>query len=54
VLSTPFPLGKLPADVLAQLLAGMRPVDPRVLVGPGIGLDAAVIDMGDQLLVATI
>jgi hydrogenase maturation factor len=51
-MSTPFPLGKLPADVLARLLAGMRPVDPRVLVGPGIGLDAAVIDMGDRLLVA--
>jgi len=52
-MGAPFPLGKLPADVLARLLAGMRPVDPRVLVGPGIGLDAAVIDMGDSLLVAT-
>ena len=51
-MSTPFPLGKLPADVLARLLASVRPVDPRVLVGPGIGLDAAVIDMGDRLLVA--
>ncbi len=52
-MGAPFPLGKLPADVLARLLAGMRPVDPRVLVGPGIGLDATVIDMGDSLLVAT-
>jgi hydrogenase expression/formation protein HypE len=51
-MSTTFPLGKLPADVLARLLAGVGPVDPRVLVGPGIGLDAAVIDMGDRLLVA--
>src|SRR5512139_1257066 len=51
-MSTPFPLGKLPADMLARLLAQVRPVDPRVLVGPGIGLDAAVIDMGDRLLVA--
>ena len=51
-MSTPFPLGKLPADVLARLLAGVAPTDPRVLVGPGIGLDAAVIDMGDRLLVA--
>ncbi len=41
-MSTSFPLGKLPADVLARLLAKVRPVDPRVLVGPGIGLDAAV------------
>jgi len=48
----PFPLGKLPADVLARLLERIRPTDPRVIVGPGIGLDAAVIDMGDRLLVA--
>jgi len=51
-MSAPFPLGKLPADVLARLLATIRPTDPRVIVGPGIGLDAAVIDMGDRLLVA--
>ncbi len=51
-MSIPFPLGKLPADVLARLLAGVALTDPRVLVGPGIGLDAAVIDMGDRLLVA--
>jgi hydrogenase expression/formation protein HypE len=51
-MDTPFPLGKLPADVLARLLASVAPTDPRVLVGPGIGLDAAVIDMGDRLLVA--
>ena len=50
-MGTPFPLGKLPAEVLAQLLVSIRPADPRVLVGPGIGLDAAVIDIGDQLLV---
>jgi hydrogenase maturation factor len=47
-----FPLGKLPADVLARLLAACAPSDPRVIVGPGIGLDAAVIDLGDRLLVA--
>jgi len=51
-MGTPFPLGKLPADVLARLLARVAPTDPRVIVGPGIGLDAAVIDMGDRLLVA--
>jgi len=51
-MSPSFPLGKLPADVLAQLLASVQPADPRVLVGPGIGLDAAVIDMDDRLLVA--
>jgi hydrogenase maturation factor len=51
-MSAAFPLGKLPADVLARLLENIQPADPRVIVGPGIGLDAAVIDMGDRLLVA--
>jgi hydrogenase maturation factor len=51
-MGTSFPLGKLPAEVLARLLASVKPADPRVIVGPGIGLDAAVIDMGDRLLVA--
>ena len=51
-MSDGFPLGKLPTDVLARLLAACAPSDPRVIVGPGIGLDAAVIDLGDRLLVA--
>ncbi|MDH7568885.1 MAG: AIR synthase family protein [Armatimonadota bacterium] len=43
--------GKLPADLLARLLA-LHPVsDPRVLVGPAPGEDAAAIDMGDRVLV---
>jgi len=50
-MSSPFPPGKLPAVVLARLLAQIKPDDPRVLVGPGSGLDAAGIDMGDRLLV---
>jgi hydrogenase maturation factor len=28
------------------------PADPRVLIGPRVGVDAAVIDLGDRLLVA--
>lgn len=44
--------GKLPAAALSRLLAAIPP-DPRVIVGPGIGRDAAVIDMGDgRVLVA--
>lgn len=46
------PAGKLPHDLLARLLAEVAPVDPRVLLGPGIGRDAAVIDLGDRALVA--
>ena len=45
--------GKLPAAVLAELLGRVQHRDPRVLLGPGIGRDAAVIDLGgDRLLVA--
>jgi len=46
------PVGKLPADVLARLLASCAPADPRVIVGPRVGEDAAVLDMGDRYLVA--
>jgi hydrogenase maturation factor len=40
-----FPAGKLPAGWLARLLAQEAPVDPRLIVGPGVGLDCAVIDL---------
>lgn len=45
------PLGKLPAALLADLL-GTVPTDPRVILGPRPGEDAAVIDMGDRYLIA--
>jgi hydrogenase expression/formation protein HypE len=48
----PFALGKLPAEHLARLLAQFSPKDPRVVVGPKVGEDAAVLDMGDRYLVA--
>jgi len=41
-----FPVGKLPIQALRRLLELNRIVDPRVLAGPGIGEDAAVIDTG--------
>ena len=43
--------GKLPADLLAAILARAPVDDPRVLLGPGIGLDCAVVDAGERLLV---
>ncbi len=46
------PVGKLPAELLASLLSQLPRNDPRVVVGPGIGQDAAVIEMGDHYLVA--
>ncbi len=48
----PLATGKLPADLLASLLARIPRTDPRVLIGPAIGQDAAVIDVGDHYLVA--
>lgn len=44
--------GKLPQDLLASLLERL-PDDPRVLLGPGVGRDAAAVDVGDgRVLVA--
>jgi hydrogenase maturation factor len=45
------PIGKLPGDLLARLIAGHRIDDPAVVVGPGIGRDAAAIEIGDTVLV---
>jgi hydrogenase maturation factor len=46
-----FPVGKLPADVLGLMLAHAPVLDERVVLGPGIGLDCAVLDLGERLLV---
>ncbi len=45
-------IGKFPPQLLERLLAKEGVSDPRVLLGPKVGEDAAVIDMGDRLLVA--
>ncbi len=45
-------LGKLPPELLAELLMDLGAHDPRVLVGPAVGEDCAVVEMGDRLLVA--
>ncbi len=47
------PVGKLRADVLRAVFDKLVPRDPRVVVGPRVGEDAAVIDLGDRYLVAT-
>ncbi len=44
--------GKFPSHLLAKLLAKQGVQDPKVLVGPKVGEDAAVVEMGNQLLVA--
>ena len=49
---SPLPAGKLPLPLLERLLAHFTPRDPRLIVGPRAGEDAAVIDFGDRYLVA--
>jgi hydrogenase maturation factor len=44
--------GKLPLPLLEALLGRFAPHDPRILVGPRAGEDAAVLDFGDRYLVA--
>ena len=47
------PPGKLPATLLEELLRQQEPpADPRLLIGPRPGEDAAVIDFGERLLIA--
>ena len=45
------PVGKLPPELLSSLLARAAIDDPRVIMGPGVGLDCAVVDLGDRLAV---
>lgn len=45
-ISRRFPIGKLPVKTLERLLKPNKIKDRRVIVGPGIGEDAAVIDTG--------
>ena len=44
--------GKLPNSLLKQMLKGLPGGDPRVLVGPGVGEDAAHISFGGVTLIA--
>ncbi len=46
------PAGKLPPPMLDRLLRRFAPNDPRLIVGPQMGEDAAVIDFGATYLVA--
>jgi len=48
-----FDIGKLSPQLLEKCLKKIEPKDPRIIVGPKIGEDAAVLDMGDRYLVIT-
>jgi hydrogenase expression/formation protein HypE len=49
---SPLPVGKLDPALLARLLGEGEPTDPRLILGPGIGRDVAILDLGDRALVA--
>src|SRR6266545_4928362 len=49
----PLPVGKLRAELLGRIFGKHAADDARVVVGPKVGEDAAVLDMGDRYLVAT-
>ena len=44
--------GKLPLELLGNLLSKINIKDPKVILGATAGEDAAVIDLGDRFLVA--
>ena len=44
------PVGKLPMELLATFLKDLKVNDPNVLVGPGLGQDAAAIRFGAETL----
>ena len=46
------PVGKLNMAHLEALLSSVKTLDARVVVGPRVGEDAAVLDFGDRYLVA--
>ena len=45
-------LGKIPSDLLEVLLSKVDISDPRVIMGPSVGQDSALIEFGDNILVA--
>jgi len=46
-----YPVGKLPQEDLMELLQSQHTEAPRVILGPGLGRDAAVINFGERYLV---
>ncbi len=45
------PLGKLPLELLNQILYSNKTDDDRIILGPGVGIDCAVVDIGERYMV---
>ncbi len=52
--SPPLLPGKPPLELLDRLFRAYEIRDPRVVMGPSVGEDAAVLDLGDRYLVAKV
>lgn len=48
----PLPTGKVPSELLAHLLSSLPTAHPQLLLGPGVGEDAAIINLGSERLLA--
>jgi hydrogenase expression/formation protein HypE len=46
------PVGKINPDILGRFIARYTDGNNRIIIGPGVGEDATIIDMGNTLLVA--
>lgn len=44
-------LGKLPPEILKKIIRNAPILDSRILIGPNIGMDCAIIDNGENFLV---
>ena len=51
-MNSSLPVGKLSPDLLESLFADYHIDDPTVIIGPKVGEDCAIIDLGDSYLVA--
>ena len=45
------PVGKLPPALLRKIIDRSPRFDDRLVLGPGVGLDCGVVDMGDRYLI---
>lgn len=43
--------GKLPPEILRKIIEKTPKFDDRLILGPGVGLDCGVVDMGDRCLI---
>ncbi len=48
---SPLPSGKIPPSLLSTILKAAPQIDDRIIVGPAVGVDCAVLEFGDRYVV---